>query len=193
MASDKLATTVHTAAMPSQLRSMVRQWYNANVAQGDAVTMAKLHASAAFEGVRGTGEAVTMGALLGAFHALNPTGLDVKVPGTALKVPADAAMAVLGLVGGVAAASAPHGMGKTVAQMGATCAGIYGFRMTNDLLVKMREKKTGVSQASNRMVSKAEFGAEGGWAAGSKSWVQPGFNGAPSFGEDPILKAARSL
>ncbi len=183
-----LATTVHTAAMPSQLRSMVGAWYRNNVAQGDAVTMAKLHASAAVEGVRATGEAATMGAILGAFHALSPTGLDVKVPGTSVKVPADAAGALLGLIGGVGAASAPHGMGKTVAQMGATCAGIYGFRMTNDLIIKMRKKKTGVDQASNRIISKAEFGGEGGWADGSKSWVQPGFNG-----EDPILAAARAL
>lgn len=185
-----LATTVHTAAMPSQLRSMVNQWYKSNIVQGDAATMVKLHASAAVEGVRSTGEAAVMGSILGAFHALNPTGLDVKIPGTAVKVPADAAAALLGLVGGVGAASAPHGMGKTVAQMGATCAGIYGFRMTNDLLVKMRKKKTGVDQASNRVISKAEFGAEGGWAEGSKSWVQ---SSNTFSGEDPILAAARAL
>ncbi len=185
----QLATTVHTAAMPSQLRSMVRAWYNNNVAQGDAVTMAKLHASAAVEGVRATGEAVTMGSILGAFHALNSTGLDVKIPGTTVKVPVDAAGALLGLLGGVGTASAPHGMGKTVAQMGATCAGIYGFRMTNDLIVKMRKKKTGVDQASNRLVGKAEFGGE--WAEGSsKPW---GAGKVKFSGEDPILAAARNL
>jgi hypothetical protein len=191
MANNELATTVHTAAMPSQLRSMVRQWYTANVVQGrDPATMVKLHASAAVEGVRSTGEAAVMGSILGAFHALNPTGLDVKVPGTSLKVPADAAAALLGLVGGVGAASAPHGMGKTVAQMGATCAGIYGFRMTNDLIVKMRKKKTGVDSASNRLIGKAEFGGERSTVRGNMG----SFAGEPQFeGEDPILAAARNL
>lgn len=183
---NKLATTVHTAAMPSQLRSMVKQWYMANVAQGDAVTMAKLHASAAVEGVRGTGEAIMMGSILGAFHALNPTGLDVKIPGTTHKGPADALAAAVGLIGGIGAASAPHGMGKTVAQMGATCAGIYSFRMTNDLIVKMRQKKTGVTQASNRIISKAEFGGEGG--ANHRIPANISFGG-----EDPIIQMANRM
>lgn len=184
--STALATSVPTSAMPSQLRSMVRKWYDANIVAGDAATMAKVHAAAAIDGVRSTGEAVTTGAILGAIHALNSTGLDVNVPGTSVKVPADAAAALIGLVGGVATASAPHGMGKSVSQIGATCAGIYGFRMTNDLIVKLREKKSGASQASNRVISKAQFGAEGssGWASGSKSRVH---------GEDPILAAARDL
>ena len=189
-----LATTVYPAAMPSQLRSMVKQWYLSNVVQGDAVTMAKMHATAAVEGVQATGVAVTMGSILGAFHALNTTGLDVNIPGTKTKFPADAVVALAGLLGGIGAASAPHGIGKSVAQMGATAAGIYGFRMTNDLVVKMRQKKIGVTQASNIIFSKAQFGAEGtgkgGWAGGSVSRI----HGAPAFGgEDPIIKMARSL
>lgn len=187
----QLATTVHTAAMPSQLRSAVRQWYNSNVVQGrDPATLVKMHASAAVEGVRATGESAVMGSILGAFHAMNPTGLDVKIPGTTHKLPADALAALMGLVGGVGAATAPHGMGKTVATMGAACAAVYGFRQTNDLIVKMREKKTGATSASNRLVSKASFGAEGsGWAQGSSM-----HGASASFeGEDPILKAARNL
>lgn len=189
--ANELATTVHTAAMPSQLRSMVRQWYTANVVQGrDPATLVKMHTSAAAEGVRDTGVAAVMGSMLGAFHALSPTGLDMKVPGTTQKVPLDAVAALVGLAGGVGAATAPHGMGKVVSQMGATCAGIYGFRMTNDLIVKMRKKKTGVDQASNRIIGKAEFGADPGtgWADGSRS------GGGGTFGgEDPILAAARAL
>lgn len=189
-----LATTVHTAAMPSQLRQMVRKWYSNDVVQRDPVTIAKMHVSAAVEGIRGTGESAVMGSILGAFHAMNPTGLDLNVPGTKQKVPVDAVAAVVGLLGGVGAASASHGMGKTVANAGFACAAVFGFRQTNDLIVKLRKKKTGVDQASNRLVSKAEFGAEGGWADGSKSWVASHHGDAPSFGaEDPILKAARSL
>jgi hypothetical protein len=187
--STALAKTVHTDAMPSQLRSMVRQWYSNNVVQGDPATMAKLHMAAAVEGVRGTGESAVMGAILGGFHAMNPTGLDVKVPGSNQKVPADAIAALLGLVGGVGAASAQHGMGKSVANMGFACAAVYGFRQTNDLIVKLREKRTGVSQNSNRVISKASFGSEGGWADGSKGWAQP----SKFSGEDPILRAARDL
>lgn len=185
----ELATTVHTKAMPSQLRSMVNSWYQSNIANGGNVAaLAKLHASAAVEGVRSTGESGITGALLGAFHAMNPTGLDIKVPGTTHKVPADALAALMGLAGGVAAASAPHGIGKTVQTMGAACAAVYGFRQTNDLIVKMREKKTGATQASNIKMSKASFGAED-WAHGSKTYLAPS-----SFeGEDPIVKVARSL
>lgn len=188
-----LATNVPTAAMPSQLRSMVGKWYSQNVVQNrDPVTMAKLHMSAAVDGLRGTGESAVMGSILGAFHAMNPTGLDLKVPGTSQKLPLDAVGALVGLAGGVGAASAQHGMGKTVANAGFACAAIFGFRQTNDLIVKLREKKTGATQASNRVISKASFGAEGGWAEGSgkpRSIVGAGHFGA----EDPILKAARNL
>jgi hypothetical protein len=167
---------------------MVKRW-SADIAQGnDPQGLVKLHASAAVQGVRATGEGVVMGSILGAFHALNPSGLDVKVPGTTAHVPVDALAALVGLAGGVGGATAPHGMGKTVANMGAVCAGIYGFRQTNDLIAKMRAKKAGATGGQNLTIGKASFGAEGvsgGWAPGSAS---AGFEG-----EDPILKAARNL
>lgn len=185
--SDKLATTVHTAAMPSQLRTMVKKWYTSNVVEGDAATMVKLHASAAAEGVRATGESAVMGSLLGAFHAVNKTGLDVTVPGTSHKVPVDAIGALLGLAGGVAAASAPHGMGKTVANAGAACAAVYGFRQVNDLIAKLKAKQSGATPGGGAApgsvtISKASFGGEGGWADGSRGRFH---------GEDPVLAAAR--
>lgn len=190
--SDKLATSVPTAAMPSQMRTMVQRWFRDNVVQDkDPIAIAKLHASAAVEGVRDNGVAGIMGMSLGAFHALNATGLDVKVPGTTHKVPADALAAGIGFLGSIGAATAPHGMGKVVGTMGTTAMGIYSFRMTNDLIAKMRQKKKGVSQASDRIISKAEFGGEGGWADGSKAATM---HGAPDFGaEDPIIKMARGL
>jgi hypothetical protein len=185
--STELATTVHTKAMPSQLRRLVAQWYGTNIANGgDASTLVKLHASAAVEGVRETGVAGVQGAILGAFHALSPTGLDVKIPGTTHKVPADLVGALVGLAASVGAASAPHGLGKSVQSMGAACMAVFSFRQTNDALVKMREKKTGATQASNRVISKSSFGAEGGWAAGSRA-----SSGSSFAGEDPILAAAR--
>ncbi len=187
--STALASTVHTAAMPAALRSQVRQWYDRMATDNDAIAIAKQHVSSAVEGVRATGEGVTFGAMLGAFHALNPTGLDVKVPGTNHKVPADLLGAVLGLAAGVGATLAPHGIGRSVQNGGVACAVVFGFRQTNDLLVKLREKKTGVTQASNQTISKAAFGGEGGWADGSnKSWAQGSF-----AGEDPILKVAAGL
>jgi hypothetical protein len=187
--ANELATTVHTAAMPSQLRSMVRQWYSQNIVQNrDPLTIAKLHASAAVEGLRGTGESAVMGSILGAFHAMNPTGLDVKVPGTTHKVPVDAVAALVGLAGGIGAASAQHGMGKTVANAGFACAAVFGFRQTNDLIVKLREKKTGVTQAANKTISKASFGGERAVWGNTVIGGQQGFHG-----EDPILRAARNL
>ncbi len=187
--STALAKTVHTDAMPSQLRSMVRQWYTSNIVQNrDPMTIAKLHASAAVRGLRGTGESAVMGSLLGAFHAMNPSGLDVKIPGTTHKLPVDAAAALLGLAGGIGAASAQHGMGETVANAGFACAAVFGFRQTNDLIVKLRQKKTGVTQASNVIVSKASFAGEGGWGGGHRIPTKVSFGA-----EDPILKAARGL
>ncbi len=183
-----LATSVPTGAMPSQLRSMVNAWYK-NV-DSSPMQMAKLHAEAAVSGVRATGESAVMGSILGGFHAMNTTGLDVKVPGTTHKVPADAIAALLGLVGGVGAATAPHGMGKTVANMGAAAAAVYGFRQTNDLIAKMKAAKAGATPAGgaavagNVTISKASFGGE--FAPGS----------APprsQFGaEDPIVAFART-
>ncbi len=183
--------TVNTAALPSALRRMVNQWAGDVKAGGDTRSLARIHGEAAVTGLRGTGEGAVMGSLLGAFHALSPTGLDLKIPGTTHKIPVDAVGALVGLIGGIGAATAPRGMGTTVANGGVACAVVFGFRQTNDLIVKLRQKKTGVTQASNRVISKAEFGAEGGWSEGGSEWANKhrgSFNG-----EHPILKAARNL
>jgi len=189
--SDKLATTVPTAAMPSQMRTMVNRWFKENVVQDrDPIALAKLHAAAAVEGVRDQGVAGMTGLGLGAIHALSPTGLDVKIPGTTHKVPADALAAGIGFLGSIGAATAPHGMGKVVGTMGTTAMGVFSFRTMNDLIVKMQQKKTGATQASQRIISKASFNGEGGWADGSV----PRAKAAQHFhGEDPVLAVARTL
>ncbi len=186
-----LAPVVHTAALPPHLRSQVRTWYSrlANHSPDTVAQLAKQHVSAGVQGVRATGEAAVVGSLLGAFHAMNPTGLDMKVPGTSVKVPLDAAGALLGLVAGVAATTAPHGLGSSLHSAGAACAAIYGFRQTNDLVAKLKLQRSGITPGGGASVgsvtiSKSSFGGEAGvgWAAGSRF-----------EGEDPILKLARDL
>src|ERR1700745_966242 len=185
-----LAKTVHTDALPGHIRGMVRQWHNSQVEPRNAATMVKLHASAAAEGIRGTGEAVVIGSVLGAIHAMSPTGLDVKIPSSTAHLPVDAAIAVVGLIGGIGAVAAPHGTGKTLANAGQTAAGIYAFRQTNDLIAKIKEKRAGATGGTNIHINKTQFGAESSWAPGTTSWASK----PSSFrGEDPIVTAARNL
>lgn len=152
------------------------------------------------QGVRATGEASIVGMLLGGVHGAMPGGLDVKLPfmKTKTTVPADFVGAIAGLVIGTATANHESGVSGTVLNAGATCAGVFAFRSTNDAIVKLRQAKSGVTPGGGAApipgkISKAEFAGDfgavrQGWGSGFLTRGQ-----GSDIGEDPIVAAARNL
>lgn len=202
----------NSGVIPPSQKSAIRAAYDRLIAEGSgaqsAAARAKLHMTAAMEGVRATGEAGVFGAVLGAVHASCKTGLDVKIPGTRHTMPLDGAGALIGVLAGAAAAAEPHGIGKTFINGGAACMAIFSFRKVHDLLQDLKVKRAGgvpgagvAIEGVDPKISKAQFAGESdfgtdgtGWAAGSRT---PGsifgrFAGE-SNAEDPIVRLARNL
>lgn len=149
--------------------SGLRSWYNrvkdASGGSG-AMARAKMHAAAAGQAVRQGGEAILVGAALGAAHVQLSTGLDVR------KVPVDAVVGALGLLGG--AAFAHEEFGVDLRNSGAAAATVFAFRKTYAF---MAAKKT----------------AAGGKPGGTFSGDDEGFVHGDMGAEDPVIAAARFL
>jgi len=190
--------TLHSlekAGAPKSATRTIKEWAESHLSgQSDfssKLAKAKLHGVAFAEGVRSTGEGAVFGAILGSAHGLLPQGLDFPIPGTKHHVPLDGAGALLGLVAGTFAAAEPYGVGKTLANGGASCATVYSFRKMNDLMIAMRERKSGITPGGGAAglpgrIGKATFTGEGGWAPGSA-------RAGSHIGEDPVVTAARGL
>lgn len=143
----------------------IKRWLES--AKGSSpMARAKLHAAAAGQGLRQGGESLIVGGLLGAASVELATGLDVK------KVPIDAAIGALGIVGG--AALAHEEFGTDLRNAGAAALAIFSFRKTQTFLA---EKKRAKGQKPGFEV----HGDDEGFVHGD-------------FGaEDPIVAAARFL
>ncbi len=154
------------SGMPTSQQSAIRRWYESAKGGSNAMARAKLHAAAAGHGLRQGGESLVIGGILGAAHTQLKTGLDVK------KVPIDAVVGVLGLVGGAALAHEDYGV--DLRNAGSAALAVFAFRKTHDVLAeKMRQQ---------------------GKTPGSAAATTPAANGENDFGaEDPIVKAARFL
>lgn len=144
----------------------LKRWFDNARGGGNAIARAKLHAAAAGNGLRQVGESVIVGGLLGAASVQLPTGLDVK------KIPIDAVLGALGLVGG--AALAHEEFGKDLANAGAAGATVFSYRKTQAFLA-----------AKARAAGKTP----GFEAHGDDEHFVHGDFGA----EDPIVAAARFL
>lgn len=200
MADVSPALTLHSlekSGAPAGAVNTIKAWAERNLSKdasdfSSKVAKAKLHGTAFAEAVRSTGEGGVFGAILGGVHGMLPQGLDFPVPGTKMHVPLDGVGALLGLAAGTFAAAEPYGVGKTLANGAASCATIYSFRKTNDLLIAMQQRKSGITpgggaQMVQGKIGKATFGADShGWAKGS---AKPGAD----IGEDPVVSLARSL
>lgn len=186
-------TSLQKSGAPPAAVSSIKAWAERNLSSDASsfsakVAKAKLHATAFAEGVRATGEGAVFGAILGGLHGTLPQGLDFPIPGTKHHLPLDGFGALLGLVTGTFAAAEPYGVGKTLANGGASCATVYSFRKMNDLLLTLKAKKAGITPGGGAaiagLIGKASFAGE--WADGS---AKP----RAAFGEDPVATAARSL
>jgi hypothetical protein len=174
MANDTLpgSLTVHElseSGMPEAQKSAIRRWYENAKGGSSAMARAKLHAAAAGEGLRQGGESLLVGGMLGAAHVQLKTGLDVK------KVPIDAVVGVLGLLGGAAMAHEQYG--SDLRNAGAAGLAVFSFRKTYALLAE-KKKKAG--------------GTPGGTFTGEDFNDQGNFN-SDIGAEDPIIAAARFL
>ncbi len=186
------------SGLPSPVKSQVRQWYERTLANGgdsyeSKIALAKLHARAAGEGIRAGGEALLVGGVLGAAHAHLRGGLDVR------KVPIDAVAGVLGIVAGTFAAQ--EEVGKDLANAGAAALAVFSFRKTQDLVAEIKLKQSGITPGGGAStgqikISKAQFAGEGEFGAEApRRGILGTMMGkvANSFGEDPIVTAARGL
>ena len=179
------------SGMPPAQKSAIRRWYESSQGPGGGskLALAKLHAKSAGEGLRAGGESLLVGGLLGAIHAKNATGLDVR------KVPVDAVGGVLGLVAGTLLAQ--EEVGKDLQNAGSAALAVYAFRKTNDLVVEAMIKATGITPgggaalpANLKTITKIDStGAalHGDFGAGYSG------PGSSDMGEDPIVRAARAL
>jgi len=142
--------------------------------------MVRRHAQGGLHAVRQGGESVVTGTGLGFIHAHH--GLDVTVKKAdaagkgAIKVPVDAVIAGLGIVGSMVLSDDAEGLGRDSLNVAGAALGVFSFRKTMDLLA---EKKAAQGQTT--------AGTVGATPAGTPA------AGSAVHGEDPILKAARSL
>lgn len=144
----------------------IKRWFDSAKGASNAVARAKLHAAAAGNGLRQGGESFLVGGLLGAASVQLKTGLDVK------KVPIDAVVGALGLVGG--AALAHEEFGKDLANAGAAGLSIFAYRKTQAFLAEK-------ARAAGKTPGFEVHGDDEHFAHGD-------------FGaEDPIVQAARFL
>lgn len=108
--------------------SAIKKWYDSAKGAGNAIARAKMHAAAAGQGMRQGGESLLVGGLLGAASVHLKTGLDVK------KVPLDAVVGALGIVGG--AAMAHEEFGVDLRNTGAAALSVFAYRKTQAYLAE---------------------------------------------------------
>ena len=157
------------AVTPPAQRSAIRRIFERiNPSGASAESRSKLMAEAAGHSLRAGGESLLVGGLLGVAHAQLKTGLDIK------KVPVDAVVGVVGLLGGIGLAGQKDGLGSDLRNSGTAALAVFSFRKTHDLIAaKMREK---------------------GKTPGSQAGAAIAAHGESDFGdEDPIVAAARFL
>jgi len=112
--------------------SSIKRWYDSVKGGSSAMARAKLHAAAAGQGLRQGGESLLVGGILGAASVQLKTGLDVK------KVPLDAVVGVLGLLGGAAMAHEEYGV--DLRNAGATGLSVFAYRKTQAFLAEKARK-----------------------------------------------------
>lgn len=152
--------------------SSLKKWYESVKGGSSAMARAKMHAAAAGQGLRQGGESLLVGGLFGVASVKLQTGLDVK------KVPVDAVVGVLGLLGGAALAHEEYG--TDLRNAGAAGLSIFSYRKTQDWAAQ-KARTGGQPVGFETAKSQAASTASGATAHGD-------------FGaEDPIIAAARLL
>ncbi len=147
------------------------------------------HVSAGAAMVREVGEGAITGAALGVAHAMLPTGLDIDG-----KVPLDALVAGLGILGGVGMAHEEYG--ADLRNVGAAASTIFSFRKMYAFAAAKKMADTSKPaelripgdrvQEQNVLMQKQASGKTAALAA-------HGDFGADAGQEDPVITAARGL
>lgn len=171
--ADKL---VYSSFGGSGGKSAIRKWYEAVVPGSARMERAKHHLTVSGEAIRGGGEGLVVGAILGAAHASLPTGLDQKVAlggGKTINVPADGLLALGALVG--SAVMGPNdAVGTDLRNTGVAASAVFSFRKTGDYVAGLRAKQ-----------GKPAYSALSAHGDDDESY---------NFGnEDPVIAAARNL
>lgn len=174
------------------MASSLRDWYN-RVSGSHHMARAKHHAMATGHALRQGGEGIIVGGVLGAMHSELPTGLDYK------KVPVDAAIGVIGLMGGVAMAH--EEIGADLRNAGAAAVSVFGFRKAYELMAEKRRQRGALpggalgpaKPAPGTPAAAAIKGEFGGYGHANMGYGGYGGFGDEQGAEDPIIAAARLL
>lgn len=172
--------SIEHSNLGSREKSQIRQWVD-RVSGGIKRYggAAKTYAGETGQVLRGGGEAIVVGGMLGGLHAELKTGLDVANG----KVPLDGVVAVVGLGGAIAAAGTEFC--TDLRNSGQTAIGILSFRKTHDWIA---EKK----------IARGEVPGSAQLAKGPKSKMHGddgvGDDGVgDDLGADPVEAAAAAL
>jgi hypothetical protein len=165
--------------IPKSEKSTLRRWFDSVTGGKTSEVIERYGLDRAVEKkvtvgevvVAGT-EAMGIGGILGALHAVRENGLDVKVPFTNRSVPIDGSLSGLAYIAAVAVPV----IGEHAKNVGTSAAAVYAFRKFHDMLAARRISKMG--------------GEETVTTSSTPDAEEP----APAdIGEDPIITLANKL
>jgi hypothetical protein len=187
------------------MASALRTWYE-RISGGGALARTKKHVEASAHAIRAGGEAVVVGAALGAIDSHLKGGLDIAVGGTAattpaaqqagaaattgktpMHIPLDAVVAGVGILGGVAMAH--EDFGGDLRNAGAAAAAVFSFRKTRDYTAAQMRMAGQTPGYQTNMGFQKSIGV--GTTPPAAATTHGEFAGDPNA--DPILLAARNL
>jgi hypothetical protein len=143
---DMVFNHIMRSNIPKSEKSTLRRWFDSVTGGKASEVIERYGLDQAVEKkvtvgevvVAGT-EAMGIGGILGALHAVRENGLDVKVPFTNRSVPIDGSLSGLAYIAAVAVPV----IGEHAKNVGTSAAAVYGFRKFHDMLAARRISKMG--------------------------------------------------
>jgi hypothetical protein len=178
MADQLVYSSIAGSNMQPEAKSAISRWFDKMKGGGGMQRLSQYRGNLVEGGhaLRQSGESVVVGGILGAAHAALDKGLDLGG-----KVPLDAVVGVMGMIGGVAMAN--EGIGADLRNAGASGLSVFAFRKGFDLTAEVRAKKG--------LAPGGKFGAK---IAGDSDYTDAdGYTADDDMGEDPIIAAAKRL
>ena len=200
------ASLERTGAITPAQANPIRRAYQHILAAGPSTKdrdFAK-HAVTFMGASRAVGESAVFGAGLGLLNAMLPGGLDARIPFVKAKhtVPMDGIAAGLGILLATGVANHESGISGTVISAAASCSTIYGFRKVNDLVIALKESRSGIVAGGGAAgipgrIGKAQFAGEDTSTReqGRRAWGSAHMpkGGGSDIGADPLIALAAGL
>lgn len=129
---------LHGRSLSSSARSQLHSLLTKAKGHYGQIERAGKHAAAGVNTVRQYTEAGGTGALLGAMHAILPSGLDIPIPKTKMQVPLDGAAALL--FAGIGMWGAGEDYAPDARNIGAAATTVWSFRQMFGFVAAKRKK-----------------------------------------------------